>query len=239
MRPDMGQARKLPRAHHEDAAGRARERAAPRSDSGYLEGRILVDQSPRRNDLRPHKGSLVVKYSKSLNIQDVVDLGIALLEVADKYPTRYLTERDFAPLVIAYLKGRVPKIQTEVSTTGGDIDFRVGGTNPALLELAVAPRALKDSCAPDVAFPGHGKATQLYATQNKSELKKLLAITQAQAKGRFLLLLDLMDAHTKDRLKELYAAEAVKLPSIRPARIVYVSRNKTFHFSVPSKKRAA
>jgi hypothetical protein len=41
--------------------------------------------------------------SRQCTTSDVEQLGAALIEVADQYPTRYLTERDFFPLVVAYL----------------------------------------------------------------------------------------------------------------------------------------
>lgn len=106
-------------------------------------------------------------------IRDVEELGKALIAVADEYPTRFLTEKDFFPLVRAYLHGRFPGVESEHRVKSGAIDFRIGGTNPSLLELAVAPRALADKCHAEQKFPGHGAAPQLCVSQNSPELRKL------------------------------------------------------------------
>jgi hypothetical protein len=54
--------------------------------------------------------------SKILTIADVLDLGRALINTANIYPLSFVTEKDFFPLVVAYLTGRVPALKTEVST---------------------------------------------------------------------------------------------------------------------------
>ena len=51
------------------------------------------------------------------------------------------------------------------------------------------------------------KTTQLYATQNKTELRKLKAIPQSQAKNRYLLLVDLRGIHDFHALKLGYEKE--------------------------------
>ena len=99
--------------------------------------------------------------------QDVVDLGKALMDLGDRYPTRFLTERDFFPLVVAYLHGRVPNVKPEAIIGDGQVDFRLGGKNGSLIELVVAPRQLRDPNADDVHFPGHKNATQLFAATKK------------------------------------------------------------------------
>ncbi len=91
------------------------------------------------------QGNMVQPKHKSLTLEDVKALGAALIDVADLYALQYRTERDFFPLIVAYLHGRVPKVTTEFGKAKyGRVDFRIGGHNPALLELAVAPRALAD-----------------------------------------------------------------------------------------------
>ena len=166
----------------------------------------------------------------SLTLAVVSALGKNLIRVADKFPTRFLTERDFFPLVLAYLSGRVPNLSTEVTVEDGDIDFRTGGPNPALLELAVAPRELSDSRRPDLTFPGHGSATQLYATQNISELTKLFSVPPARARNRYLLLLDFRDGHDLRSLKASYQREARSLTRNGAVRVFYVSYNRCEHF---------
>lgn len=174
-----------------------------------------------------------MKPHKSLTISDAKALGQALIEVADTYPTRFLTETDFYPLVVAYLRGRVPALKPEAIVVGGSVDFRVGGPNPALLELAVAPRELRDGCQDALKFPGHGRAPQLHASQNKSELKKLRAVPQSQAKNRYLLLLDFRGTLDPRKLRESYTATAAKVaPSQNVIRVVYVSRDRAFDFAI-------
>lgn len=85
---------------------------------------------------------------QKLTIDHVKDLGRMLIEVANLYPTKFLSERDFFPLVVAYLTGRIPSMESEVSTTEGRIDFQLKGTNPTWLELAVQPRTLADRISP-------------------------------------------------------------------------------------------
>jgi len=176
--------------------------------------------------------------NKSLTIEDVCTLGSALIEIADLYPLTYRTERDFFPLVLAYLHGRVPCTQTEVGATNGKIDFRIGGPNPAVLELAVAPRALSDPDHPPQTFPGHKLTTQLYASQNRTELQKLKKIPQTKAKNRYLLLLDLRGAHDFVKLKAGYETQLPRFSGGSAVRAVYVKRNQTpaKHFVLGGKK---
>ena len=110
-----------------------------------------------------------VAYSQFFSRQDVCDLSTALIAVADQYPLSYRTERDFFPLIYAYLHGRVPHLRAEATQKAGRADFRVGGNNPVYLELAVAPRALIDPYDTTVRFPGNSYKSQLYAAANKPE----------------------------------------------------------------------
>ena len=174
---------------------------------------------------------------KSFIITDVEDLGKTLVRVADLYPLTFLTERDFFPLVVAYLTGRVPGIDTEVGRDEGVIDFRIGGTNPAALELAVAPRAFNDPNNPSQQVPGHKAKTQLYASANKDELKKLHAIPKTQAKNRYLLLLDLCGSHDLKSLKASYEQHLPKDGSGSAVRVVYVSRTVMGHFQAGGQKK--
>lgn len=172
----------------------------------------------------------------SLSVADVVDLGEMLIEIADKYPLDFRTERDFSPLVAAYVRGRVPASTAEFRVDHGAIDFRFGGTNPCLLELAVAPRALADSHHPEQRFPGHSYATQLYSSQNRAELRKLAAIPQSRARKRFLLLLDLQNANSR-AICDGYKAELPSNGKYHPVHVVYVSRKAHLDFTVGGKKR--
>ncbi len=172
-----------------------------------------------------------VVQSRLCTIPDIEQLGAALIEVADRYPTRYLTERDFFPLIVAYLHGRFPGVSAEHAVDEGAIDFRLGGTNPSAIELAVAPRMLADSFFTTLHFPGHGKATQLYATQNRTELKKLGAMPQSKAKMRYLLLLDFR-GFDQVEMRRKYEAEGRSLKLQNPVCVLHVSRDQTMSYTL-------
>lgn len=167
---------------------------------------------------------------KKLTIADVLGLGRALIETANLYPTRFLTERDFFPLVAAYLNGRVPALKAEVAAEGGTIDFHLKGANPTWLELAVQPRALCDKNFPELPFAGHRFKNTLYASQNRAELRKLMQ--EPQGKTRFLLLVDLSVGYDVEKLKAGYQREARELEGGTSVRVVYTAQNSAadFHF---------
>jgi hypothetical protein len=169
---------------------------------------------------RAHKGN----SHKSLTKEIVSALGTFLVELADKYPLTFLTEQDFYPAVVAYLYERVPSVTTEVGVEKGLVDFRTGGDNPGLLELAVAPRRLHDPDHPDLEFPGHGDATQLYASQNTAELDKLKVVPQAQAKNRYLLLLDIQRKHDFSKLMKQYLKTLPQDGTASAIQVCYVKR---------------
>jgi hypothetical protein len=169
--------------------------------------------------------------SRQCTTSDVEELGAALIDIANRYPTRFLTERDFYPLVVAYLHGLFPRVKVEHKVRSGAIDFRLGGMNPSVIELAVAPRALRDANAPDLIFPGHDSATQLYATQNRRELNKLSEVPQSKAKMRYLLLVDFC-AFDQDDMKDKYEREASNLGMRNPVYIVHVSRSATNSYTL-------
>jgi len=145
------------------------------------------------------------KRHKKLTIADVQDLGRVLIDVSNLYPTRFLTERDFFPLVVTYLTGRIPSVDTEVAASEGTVDFELRGNNPTWLEIAVQPRSIVDSNCPDVKFPGHKWRTALYASQNRTELRKLRY--EKRGKTRFLLLVDLTGRYDLATLRGGYLKE--------------------------------
>ncbi len=169
---------------------------------------------------------------KILNIQDVQQLGRVLVHVANVYPTRFLTERDFFPLVVTYLTGRLPSVVPEVASSEGIIDFQLKGNNPTWLELAIQPRRIIDPNFPNVLFPGHNRANALYASQNRSELKKLMFAPTG--KTRFLLLVDLVGTYDPNTLKSAYRAEGKKNKKGQAIRVVYSSQDSSMdtHFVV-------
>jgi len=182
------------------------------------------------------KANSKVPAHKRLTVADVHNLGRVLIETANRYPLSFRTERDFYPLIAAYVQGRVPTATPEYRVEGGAIDFRFGGTNPALLEVALAPRAFKDHNLPGQTFPGHGQGNQLYASQNKNELKKL---SESKPRSmRFLLLVDFQRTD-RDALRKGYEAVLPPNKGHRPVHVVYVSQQveRGIDFTVGGKKR--
>lgn len=169
---------------------------------------------------------------KKLTIEDVKQLGSCLIDVSDAYPTQFLTERDFFPLVVAYLKGRVPGLETEATVEGGVADFRLGGPNDTWLELAVQPRQLRDHHFPELHFPGHAAVNTLFPSQNKSELSKLK--NESKGKTRFLLLVDLTGEYGLAPLKKKYQKYGKSISGKMSVRVVYVTRDpkNSGHFLV-------
>jgi hypothetical protein len=169
---------------------------------------------------------------KILNIQDVQQLGRVLIDVSNLYPTRFLTERDFFPLVVTYLTGRLPSVVPEVASTEGVIDFQLKGNNPSWLELAVQPRKIIDPNSPTVLFPGHNNKNSLYASQNRPELKKLMYAPTG--KTRFLLLVDLVGAYDPSALKSAYQLEGKSNKKGQTIRVIFSSQDesKDTHFVV-------
>jgi hypothetical protein len=167
----------------------------------------------------------------SLTIEVVQELGIALIAISDEHPIKFRNEEDFYPLVLAYLFGWFPNVAPEHSMEKGEIDFRTGGTNPGLLEIAVAPRELAEVGRPDQTFPGNSGSNRLYPSQNRTELQKLFSIPQSQARNRHLLLVDFQDHWEKSDLKRQYEDEVEKLVASGMQKegavsIIYVSRTK-------------
>lgn len=127
-------------------------------------------------------------------------------------------------ILYAYLDGCFGSMsrQHHVKRSNGQrpsrIDFRFGGNNPSMIEFAVRPAR------------GGG---QLYGSQNRSELSKLIRVPQARARRRLLLLIDLHhDAITQSRLEPTY-----KCLNAGPGRfgrhsvrVVYVHRALSYSF---------
>ena len=120
---------------------------------------------------------------KKLTISDVMGLGRALVDTANLYPTQFLTERDFFPVVVMYLNGRVPGVTAEVAATEGTIDFRLTGPNPIWLELAVQPRALSDSIFQNSRFPATTSRTSSMPAKTEPSSESLRRNRRAVASG--------------------------------------------------------
>lgn len=156
-----------------------------------------------------------------------VAAGKALIELRDDYSNPPNSERGLDPLIYAYLRASHPKlkvarqihVQFSNSSRPSRIDYRVGGSNPTVIELAVRPP--------------HG-IQQLHGPQNLSELKKLSKVPMSKARRRILLLIDLK-AHSLSRafLKATYdPLHAGKGKKVRhPVTVVYVHRFSNFWFT--------
>ncbi|MBK7014767.1 MAG: hypothetical protein IPH39_04130 [Sulfuritalea sp.] len=166
---------------------------------------------------------------------DVYALGRTLIDISNRYPTTFFTERDFYPLVVAYLTGRVPGLDTEVSVRGGNIDFHMKGTNPTWLELAVQPRHLMDKHNGEIDFPGHKQKNSLYPSANSAELRKLAQ--PSPVKTRFLLLVDLTGAYDPAGLKKAYDDYSLRRRPRSPVtvRVIYCTQDAAHDKDFPFK----
>ncbi|MBM4192967.1 MAG: hypothetical protein FJ202_01120 [Gemmatimonadetes bacterium] len=175
----------------------------------------------------------------TVRIEDIRDLGDTLMAVADEYPHDFRTEMDFYPLVMTYLRGRVPTAKAEHRVLEGSIDFWVGGKNPAAIELAVAPRVLRDHHHEAQSFAGNHGAVRLYASHNKAELKKLAAVPFTQARRRFLLLVDFTNSHDKSTLRRGYESALPFDAGHSAIRVVYRARDpkRSCDFQVGGQKK--
>jgi hypothetical protein len=181
---------------------------------------------------------MTIKPHQGLNTDIVKRLGRTLIDVADRYPLQFLTERDFFPLVYTFLTQHFPKVDTEKTVDSGRLDFRTGGTNPAALELALAPREFQDANYDSLRFRGHDLKNQLHASQNKRELEKLHQA--ANMVNRYLLLVDLRREHDFDRLKAGYEKHCPLDGTGCAIQVVYCCRTTAARaFQVGGKRRGA
>lgn len=167
-----------------------------------------------------------------LNLELAEQLGMDLANISRNWPLAYRSERDFVPLVEAWSHGLNIPVEYEHSVSGGKIDFKFKGTNPSVLELAVAPRILRDHHDEHIQFPGHTQTNQLYPSQNVKELEKLF--NAESVKASYLLLLNL-GAHIEwDGLYEgykKYVNENVNYLGKNCISLVYVGWNKDKYFA--------
>jgi hypothetical protein len=159
-----------------------------------------------------------------MKIADIEKIGRDVLELLDQYHNPPNKELLLDAILFAYLSGRYLHVarQHYVYLYGSQkpqrIDFRFGGSNPVVMELAVR--------APS----GGGK---LYGSQNLSELRKLCRVSHTQAKLRVLLLLDLAgNPHHKEMLKASYdPLHAGPGKFVRSSvRVIYVHWQNAFSF---------
>jgi hypothetical protein len=157
---------------------------------------------------------------------EAVSAARKLLLLRKDYSNPPKNERQLDPLFYAYLKGRHTSVkvsrQAHVRFTNKSypsrIDYRLGGSNPTLLELAVRPP---------------GGAQELMGPQNKKELRKLSKFSQTTAKRRILLLLDLRKKPIhKVNLKESYATvhAGPGKKGRHAVTVIYVHENADYYF---------
>jgi hypothetical protein len=154
-----------------------------------------------------------------------MEVGSEILQILSDYHNAPHREMLIDPVIFAYLRGRFESVQRQHhvrvvgSTKPKRIDFRIGTSNPVVIELAVRPPT------------GGG---QLLGGQNTSELGKLCRISTSQARLRALLLIDLnSDHYLKERLKRSYDKVHAGPGQFKrlPVRVAYLHSTNRFTFS--------
>lgn len=160
-----------------------------------------------------------------MNISDIKATGLQMVAMLAKYHNPPKKELLLDAILFAYLCGQGRKVarQHRVYFYGSAkphrIDFRIGGSNPIVLEFAVR------------STNGGGS---LGGGPNVDELRKLCRVTGKRARLRALLLLDLADHPlSQDKLEKTYehlhaGRGKFKRSSVR---VIYVHREDQFDFS--------
>ena len=156
-----------------------------------------------------------------------VSVARQLLLLREDYSNPPRCERELDPLFYAYLKGahrqvrvsRQAHVRFSNRKNPSRIDYRLGGSNPTLLELAVRPP---------------NGTQELMGRQNTKELRKLSKFSQTTAKRRILLLLDLkaipiQKLRLKSSYKTVHAGPGKKHRSA--VTVVYVHAKSHYNFS--------
>ena len=158
--------------------------------------------------------------------REAIEAARAVVELRRHYSNPPKTERGLDPILFGYLRGAYPKVsvtrQMQITFSSSmrpsRIDFRVGGTNPTVLEFAVRP--------------ADGQQ-QLNGPQNHQELLKLSKVVPSKAKRRILLLLDLKKTPVQKRALKL-AYDKLNAGRGRKARhpvtVVYVHTASQYSF---------
>ena len=157
---------------------------------------------------------------------------LALIKLRKDYSNPQKSERGLDPIFYGYITAAHPNLkvtrQLHIRFYGAAkpsrIDFRVGGTNPTVLELAVRPSSGQQ---------------QLCGPQNHDELLKLSKVPPSKAKWRILLLIDLKrSAMARTKLKATY--DPLHAGPGRKARhvvtVVYVHESIQYSFTWHPKK---
>ena len=157
---------------------------------------------------------------------EAIAAGLALIKLRRDYSNPPRTKRGLDPIFYGYITAAHPHVavsrQLNIKFHGAAkpsrIDFRMGGTNPTVLELAVRP--------------ADGQQ-QLCGPQNHDELIKLSKVIPSKAKRRILLLVDLKKKPMQqDSLKSTY--ESLHAGPGKKARysvtVVYVHSSLQYSF---------
>jgi hypothetical protein len=156
-----------------------------------------------------------------MRIVDIKDSAREVLVLIETYKGQAGQGELGADRVLAgYLQGRFGRITRQHHVAAGRIDFRYGTSNPRVIEFAI--RGPRDPAA------------CLYASQNRSELRKLSRLRPATARMRVLLLLD--------RAKRLIPKDSLRAGYDRVhsgpgnfqrhvVRVIYVHRELEYDFS--------
>ena len=157
-----------------------------------------------------------------MNIRELISSGRRVITLLDRNRALHGNERKVDPILFGFLEAQFGGIsrQHPVPMSGSThpkrIDYRRGGNNPVVIELAVQPRR---------------RTNTLYGSQNTSELRKLCRISSACL--RVLLLLDLSDSATERApLQATYSEQTAGRGNFRrhSVRVVYVHRQTSYHF---------
>lgn len=159
-----------------------------------------------------------------MNIPSLKNTGQDIARMLSDYTNGPKREMLIDPALYAYLRGSGRKVERQFhahlpgAKRPPRIDFRIRGTNPVLIEFAVRP-----------AIGG----SQLYGSQNKTELWKLCRFSNTQAKLRALLLIDLYeDSISKEALKKTYNEIHAGRGRFErnPVQIIYAHASKAYSF---------
>jgi hypothetical protein len=155
-----------------------------------------------------------------MNIAEIQAVALDLLRQSSKMAREMKVDK----ALLAELNARFGSVTRQHRMEFGNserpsrIDFRVGGTNPVLLELAVRPA--DGTC-------------QLYGSQNKPELFKLTRFPRSQAKLRSLLLMDFKaEPISLERLRQTYDPITAGRGNFErnAVRVVYIHENSQYNF---------
>jgi hypothetical protein len=159
-----------------------------------------------------------------MNIKKLQGAAAEVIRLDGDYAHRALREIVVDRMLYSFMAARYDHVQRQhyVQMYGSArphrIDFRIGGVNPIVFELAWRKSA-----------GGAG----LNANSNRAELKKLSRVSQNSAKLRALLLIDLANEPLREEaLQEQYSCLNAGPGRFerRPVRIIYVHRQTSFHF---------